>query len=151
MILSNGFFIPLVPVTLPFGEIRGISAGRQKSSMQNDFTHTHPHPELGMSLGKLHTILRAHSWPFFSVIYKPHYRYKPGSAHTVLEKYRLSSCTLASAPGSHIPFCVRLPHMHVYPGKDPKLPQLTLTEGHASRSLSNFPKHHRICKKCVLL
>lgn len=138
-----------MPVTLPFGEIRGGSAGRQKSSMQNDFIPCPP--KLEMSLGKLHTILRVHWWPFFSVIYKPHYRYKPGSAHTVLEKYRLSSCTLASAPGPHIPFCGRLPHTHVFPGKDPKLPQLTLTEGHASRSLSNFPKHHRICKKCTLL
>lgn len=30
-----------MPVTLPFGELRGGSAGRQKSSVQSDFTHTH--------------------------------------------------------------------------------------------------------------
>lgn len=130
----------------------GVSLRGDKSPACKMISHTHtPLPELGMSLGKLHTILRAHSWPFFSVIYKRHYRHKPGSA--------ILSWRNIGFPPAHSPlhlahtflFCVRLPHMHVFPGKDPKLPQLTLTEGHASRSLSNFPKHHRICKKCVLL
>lgn len=125
-----------MPVTLPFGELRGGSAGRQKSSVQNDFTHTHP--SWVCHLASFTPILCAHSWPFFSVIYKPHYRHKPGSAHTDLEKYRLSSCTLDSAPGLHIPFCVQFHTCMYFQERTPGY--LNTDRRECQQELVKFPK-----------